>query len=204
VSPEAAQDGAIARAKAALRATVLAKRDALTPAYRARASEIIVSRIAAFDALASARVVMAYASFGSEVDTWPFIADVRRRGKTLVLPRVDRARGALALYAVRDPDSDLVANGWGIREPRTDACPRVEPHAIEFVLAPGLAFDARGARLGYGKAYYDKLLAECARDGAKPFTVAGAFDAQIVDDVPMEPHDVRIGVVVTETTRPRA
>ncbi len=142
---------------------------------------------------------MAYCSFGSELDTSRLVADVCAAGKTLVLPRVDRQSGTLALFAVRDPNADLVANGWGIREPRPDVCEPASASRLDFALVPGIAFDASGGRLGYGKGYYDKLFHECKRGGAMPFTVAGAFDVQIVDEVPMEAHDVPIGLVITES-----
>lgn len=142
---------------------------------------------------------MAYWSFGSELDTSRLIAEVYARGKTLVLPRVDRQRDALSLFAVSDPQADLVANAWGIREPRPDICLPVSAGQLDFVLVPGIAFDARGGRLGYGKGYYDKLFHECKRQGGRPFTAAGAFEVQIVDNVPMEAHDVPVGLVVTES-----
>jgi 5-formyltetrahydrofolate cyclo-ligase len=63
---------------------------------------------------------------------------------------------------------------------------------------PGLAFDAKGWRLGYGKAYYDRMLARSMASGGRPFTVAGAFDAQVVPHVPTEPHDVPVARIVTE------
>lgn len=143
-------------------------------------------------------MVMAYCSFGSELDTSSILAEVHARGKTLVLPRLNRERDALDLFAVSDPQSELVANAWGIREPRPAVCARVDPVALDFILVPGVAFDERGGRLGYGKAYYDKLLHSCVRAGETPFTVAGTFEAQMVDSVPMEAHDVRVGAVVTE------
>jgi 5-formyltetrahydrofolate cyclo-ligase len=198
--PDAASRAdAIVRAKAALRAVVLARRASLPAARRADAGSRIIRRIVGDPRFEQARVVMTYASFGTELDTAPFIEEIYARGKMLVLPRIDRQRDVLALYAVRDPASELVANRWGIREPMPETCVRVDPRELEFVLAPGVAFDVGGGRLGYGKAYYDRLLHECARHGGMPFTVAGAFDAQIVERVPLEAHDVPVTAVVTES-----
>jgi 5-formyltetrahydrofolate cyclo-ligase len=72
----------------------------------------------------------------------------------------------------------------------------VEPAIIDFVLVPGLAFDRRGGRLGYGGGFYDKLLA----DGLSPcaWVVAGAFECQMVEKVPADEHDMPMDVVVTE------
>lgn len=182
--------------KAALRALVLARRDALDPVVRQQASRRIVDAVLVRDAFKRARSVMAYVSFGSEVDTSLLCETVLAGGKALLLPRIDKARDAIRVYQVRDLARDLEANRWGIREPR-DTCPEVLPAELEFVFVPGVAFDTRGGRLGYGKAYYDRLLAS-AQAGGAPTLVAGAFAVQVVDEVPMEPHDVRIPVVVTE------
>lgn len=190
--------GAITEAKAAIRASVLARRNALTPGERARASLCIQQRILAMGAFCRARVVMAYCSFGSELDTSLFLSEVYARGKTLVLPRIDRHRQALAIFAVRDPERELVANAWGIREPRPDVCTPAPLSELDFILVPGLAFDSYGGRLGYGKGYYDRLFHSCTRHSAAPLTVAGAFEAQMMDRVPMEPHDVTVPCIVTE------
>jgi 5-formyltetrahydrofolate cyclo-ligase len=195
---EPARNEPVAAQKAALRQRMLAVRDALPAEHRAGASRAILAATMAHPAFAAARTVMAYMSFGSELDTTDLVDAVRARGQTLVLPRVDRAGDALALFAVRDLARQLVANRWGIREPQPDLCETVEPAALDFVLMPGLAFDARGWRLGYGKAYYDRMLARSMASGGRPFTVAGAFDAQVVPHVPTEPHDVPVARIVTE------
>lgn len=181
-----------------LRASVLARRDALAPEGRASAASRIVEQIVALPAFDRSRVVMAYCSFGSELDTWSLVAEVQARRKTLVLPRIDRQRDTLAMHIVRDCARELAVNGWGIREPRPDVCRPAMPLEVDFILVPGVAFDARGGRLGYGKAYYDRLFHSLAREGAVPFTVAGAFDVQIVDRVPIDAHDVAVPRIVTE------
>lgn len=184
--------------KAALRSLVLQRRDGLDPAARQAASRRIVNAVLAHDALRDARRVMAYASFGSEVNTSVLCETVLREGKMLLLPRVDKTRDAIRVYGVRDLARDLDTNRWGIREPRPETCREIGSGELEFVFVPGVAFDARGGRLGYGKAYYDRLLAASTQAGGSPTLVAGAFAVQVVDQVPMEPHDVPIPSIVTE------
>jgi 5-formyltetrahydrofolate cyclo-ligase len=196
----------IAARKAALRAEVLARRDALDAGERREASARVMAAVMTMEAFGRAQRVMAYASFGSELDTSALCRAVLDQGKVLALPRVDRARDGLRVYAVRDLDRDLQANRWGIREPRPDACEELPPGSLDFILVPGVAFDAEGGRLGYGKAYYDRLLAGCMRPGGRdagaagtsPALVAGGFTVQVVDEVPVVPHDLRIPVIVTE------
>jgi 5-formyltetrahydrofolate cyclo-ligase len=108
---------------------------------RTSLSRAIVWDIVETSVYRRANMIMAYASFGSELQTDEFLRHVLDQGKILLLPRVNRQRELLEVYWVRDPVQDLQVGTWGIREPRPDRCPRVEPAVIDFVLVPGLAFD---------------------------------------------------------------
>ena len=181
-------------AKHALRQEILRRREALGPAARDTLSEEIFGRITALETFRHAATVLAYAHFGSEPCTSAFLQTVLDAGKTLVLPRVED-RNLLGLYAVTDLQRELAPGTWGIREPRPEACARVEPQALDFVLVPGVAFDRRGGRLGYGGGFYDRLIGGLRR---RPALVAGAFEVQMVERVPSDDHDVRVDLVVTE------
>jgi 5-formyltetrahydrofolate cyclo-ligase len=188
-SPEA-----LKQAKAALRQTVLARRDTADVSDRNRYSQTITQRLCALPAYRAAKVIAAYASFGSEPDTSEFLARVLRDGKQLLLPRINRAQRTLELRHVVDPDADLVAGVWGIREP-AERCPIMSVTDVEFMLVPGVAFAASGARLGYGGGFYDRLLASVDR---RVVRVAAAFELQMVDHLPEGSHDQRVDRVVTE------
>lgn len=182
--------------KAHLRKTVLGRRDAMNAGVRAASSRAIVQNIVGLAAYREARTVMAYAGFGSELQTDAFLHHTLNEGKRLLLPRVNRQKKLLDVYEARDPVRDLEAGTWGIREPRLDRCDPADPRAVGFVLVPGVAFDARGGRLGYGAGFYDRLLS----GGVSPqaWLVAGAFETQTVEEVPMDEHDVPVDMVVTE------
>jgi 5-formyltetrahydrofolate cyclo-ligase len=186
-----------AEAKAVLRRQILARRDALDPATRALLSEAALARVAALDEFRRARVVLAYASFGSELDTRPFLRAVLASGRTLVLPRVDRAARRLALHEVRDLETEVRPGTWGIPEPVPAHCRAVAPAEIDFVLVPGVVFDPRGGRIGYGAGYYDRLLA--AWPAPPPPVVAAAFELQVVPAVPVFAGDRRVDLVVTDS-----
>ena len=96
----------------------------------------------------------------------------------------------LQQYFIND-FSELQAGAYGILEPRPDPSRRVATE--QFDLVPGLAFDRAGRRLGAGKGYYDRFLA-----GIKAPKIALAFAFQLVEQVPIEPHDQRVEVIVTE------
>ena len=188
-SPEA-----IKQAKAAVRQTILARRDAADIASRLRDSQTITQKLCALPAYRAANVVAAYASFGSELDTAEFLACILTDGKQLLLPRINPAQRALELRQVVDLGVDLVSGVWGIREP-AERCPILSLTKVEFMLVPGVAFTAGGARLGYGGGFYDRLLASLDRRIAR---IAAAFQLQMVDQLPEGPHDQRVDHVVTQ------
>jgi 5,10-methenyltetrahydrofolate synthetase len=181
-------------AKAAVRRAVLLSRDALPGGERVLLSARIVTTVLDLRTYQEADVVLAYASFGTELQTDELLRRVLADGKTLVLPRVER--GGLGLYEVRNLAGDLAPGTWGIREPEPDRCPRADAGGVGFALIPGVAFDRRARRLGYGGGYYDRLLAGGLPEGTP--LVSGAFEVQILDEVPTDPHDAPVDVVVTE------
>ena len=188
-SPEA-----LKQAKAALRQAVLARRDSADVSDRNRNSQTITQKLCALPAYRAAKVVAAYASFGSEPDTSEFLARALGDGKQLLLPRINRAQRTLELRHTLDPGADLIAGVWGIREP-AERCRIVAVTDVEFVLVPGVAFTASGARLGYGGGFYDRLLASVDR---RVVRIAAAFELQMMDHLPEGPHDQRVDQVVTE------
>jgi 5-formyltetrahydrofolate cyclo-ligase len=181
--------------KGDLRKRLHAARDALSADDRRHLSEAILASVLALDAYRRARTVLSYMTFGSELITQAFNDDALRTGKTLALPYMLRGENRLALYRVRDFDRDLAPGPWGIRQPRPDSCDPVHLSEVNFVLVPGLGFNPQGDRLGYGRGYYDRLLSDRRRDTA---LVAAAFHLQLVDQIPVEAHDVRVDQVVTE------
>jgi 5-formyltetrahydrofolate cyclo-ligase len=181
--------------KAEMRAEVLAAREGLDARWRAQASAAITEALLRLPALAGVRTLLSYASFGTEFDTRAFNEHVLASGRSLLLPRVDRTVKRLRLYAVASLTDDLVPGVWGIREPDPARCREASIDEADFVLVPGVAFDAIGGRLGYGGGFYDRLLA-----GAKPGLpkVVAAYSTQVVPSVPVDDHDCRITTLVTE------
>ncbi len=182
--------------KRALREGVLARVDALGPAARARAARRIVEAIVALPSFRDARTVLLTLSFRNEWQTRPLLEAAGAAGKRVALPRVDATARTLSLCEVRSLARDVAAGFHGIDEPLAH-CEPVAPPAVDWVLVPGVAFDAERQRLGYGGGYYDRLLPTLV--GAT--RVAGAFDVQIVDRVPAAPHDQRVDVLVSESRR---
>lgn len=182
--------------KRGLRRTILERRDALDAGARAALSRTITQDLIALPSYRISGTVIAYMSIGSEFQTGGFVQHILAGRKTLVLPRVNREDGSLDLYQVEDPARDLHSGAWRIPEPDPKRCAPADPGSIEFVLVPGLAFDQRGGRLGYGAGFYDRLLAQAIPPGAS--LVAGAFEVQMVAEVPTDESDVPVDLILTE------
>lgn len=182
-----------AGAKLELRRRALAARDALPGAERARLSVAVCARAAALPELDAAATLMLYASFRSEVETTALFSWALKAGKSVCAPRILAPR-LMAAYLIADPEADLVPGAWGIPEPR-EGLEEVPPERMDAVVVPGAAFDAAGRRCGYGGGFYDSYLPR-TRPGI--VWVALAFEAQLVDELPCEPHDLAVGAVVTE------
>ncbi|MBA3424356.1 MAG: 5-formyltetrahydrofolate cyclo-ligase [Rubrobacteraceae bacterium] len=182
--------------KASLREKVLKRRDAMPPETQNTFSRAILRDIIGLEPYKNSGVVLAYAGFGSELRTDEFLHRTLDLGKRLLLPRVNRETKSLDLYEVKDLARDLKAGTWGISEPDPGRCDPADIQTVDFVLVPGVAFDSRCGRLGYGAGFYDGLLAN--RRVSQTWLVAGAFEVQVVESVPMRKHDVPVDLVMTQ------
>jgi 5-formyltetrahydrofolate cyclo-ligase len=182
--------------KQALRQRIIAARDNLTPSLRAHLSQQIVRQVCGLKTYQSARTVLGYLNFGSELHSELWVQQALRDGKQVLLPRVNKASKRLALFEVSDLSRDVAPGLWGIREPIIEQCKPFDALGqLDFILLPGVAFDSEGGRLGYGGGFYDKLLASLPH---RPTLVAGAFELQVITEIPQESTDHRIDWLVTE------
>lgn len=178
------------RAKRALRREVLARRDALDPRERAKMSEAVVSRVLEIPELAGAAAVMAFWSFGSEVDTAPLLDRLQAEGRVVALPRIEAAGIVPVTYRSGET---VRSTSFGAREPADGRA--LAADELDLVLVPGVAFDRSGGRVGYGGGYYDRLIGRL-RTGVP--TIGLAFSLQLVPAVPAGGMDRPIEAVVTE------
>lgn len=146
-----------------------------------------------------ARTVAGFVSTRSEIDTDPLLGLLRRRGVKVVLPRVSTGLLPPRLRFHRAKRSELVFGIFGLLEPRPDA-PEVAAHEIDLFMVPGLAFDRRGTRVGYGGGYYDEVAAyvRAHPDATNAKFVGFGFDFQLVDACPTGEWDVPLDCVVTD------
>jgi 5-formyltetrahydrofolate cyclo-ligase len=178
----------VAQDKADLRARMRAVRAAVRDA--APRSSAATERLLSLPELGNVTLALVFRSFGSEVSTLELLQGLVARGIGLALPVLVDGRLEGAGYAPGDP---LVPSGYGALEPRRRVL--ADPAAVDLIVAPGLAFDPMGYRLGYGGGYYDGFLHRVRPDAAR---IGFGFDVQIVDAVPHDERDEPLQVIVSE------
>lgn len=180
----------LARRKAALRARMRKVRAALSPEERAAAAERVAERLFDVPALRTAHTMLLFASFGSEIPTEGIARVLHEQDRRVLLPFVE---GPDMEAAELRPGGSRVETDYGPPEPAERIA--VDPVQVDAVIAPGLAFDRVGYRVGYGGGHYDRYL---ARMGRRAVRVGIAFHAQLVPAVPHGPEDEPVDYVVTD------
>lgn len=173
-------------------------REGLASEERKRIDAGIAQLVLALPEYRAARTVLAYLSFGTEVETRSIIERAWADGKEVLLPRCVPGTRTMAWYYV-DTLEGLVRSPLGIEEPAWDLESEVDPATLEnmLVLVPGLTFDVLGYRLGYGGGFYDIFLS--GLDSAASTTVGLCRSCQMVTHLEtIEPHDCPVNTVVTE------
>jgi len=153
--------------------------------------KLITDRLLADERIASADVILLYASFRSEIDTWAAARMLSEAGRTIAFPLCLKDHG-MSFHVVSSPEQ-LDTGSYGIREPSPEL-PQPELSGQTVCLVPGLAFTPQGGRLGYGGGFYDRFIA------SHPYvhTIALAYEELITPDLPMQQHDIRVDSIITE------
>ncbi len=181
--------------KGSLRAHCLAFRARLSRSVREAADEGIAGSLERLPEFAGASLVLAYVSYGSEVDTRGVISRLLSEGRRVAVPRCDAASRSMAFYEIGGM-ADLAPGFHGILEPVPSIMDALGTSQMvgSACLVPGLAFDMLGHRLGYGGGYYDRFLA--FYPGHKVGLCRGCQLS--CAELPCDEHDVAVDFVVTE------
>ncbi len=172
-----------------IRSEVKKKRKAVSGIEVLEMSLRICEKVVKLPEYLRAKRVMCYAALPDEVQTHGLLWAIRRSGRELYLPAV-RLDGSMDAVRTTD-DTVLKPDSFGIGTPVSgDVLP---PEHLDLVLVPGIAFDRRGNRLGFGKGYFDRFLARCRCPA-----VALAYEMQLVDAIEAGRHDVLMDKLVTE------
>ncbi len=181
--------------KKQLRKEIIAARMSQPDDVVAEKSARIAEKVKSLPEFQEAGLVMFYLDFRKEVATGELIKYCLEKGKRVVIPITDTKNTKLIPSELKDFPGDLTSGTWGILEPKPDRVRPVEPTEIDFVIVPGVSFDVKGNRLGYGGGFYDRFLRQTRPDTT---FAALAFELQIRDNVYPEEHDYPVHYVITE------
>ncbi len=178
--------------KVEIREDIRALLRTLTMDEHSKFSRAMVNRLINVPEFLTAKSVLFYSPLRNE-------PAIHEAGNALIpsetqeyLPRFNPMSGTYEAAACLSAER-MVKGPFGTLEPDA-GCPSIPLNQLDFVLVPGIAFDLTGRRLGRGKGFYDRLLAE-----VRGHKCGVAFDAQIITEVPEEPHDVRVDSILTPT-----
>lgn len=173
-----------------LRQAMMGQRKKMSPLQVREYSASIMQKLKELEPVRKARVIMGFSSIKNEVNLFPFLEGEKELSRTILLPRVEKDG---VIEAVEFQDGERTRPGsFGIREPQG------EPYQVEnidVVLVPGLVFDYKGYRLGYGKGYYDRFLPRL-RKGA--FVCGVGYEFQVVKDVFPQENDIPVHWIITD------
>ncbi len=179
--------------KAILRVQMQDRLESITADQAREWSERLWRQVLALPEVAGAEGILTCLSFGREPDTWGLVDRLLALDRRVYVPRVEAGDGQLHVHAY---PCELCTLSFGLRQP-LPGTPEVAPESIDrgidVVLVLGLAFDRHGYRLGHGGGYFDRFL-----EGHSLPTVGLAYELQVQDEVPREPHDVPMSLIVTE------
>ena len=179
--------------KRRIREKILSRRNKEPEDLRRKKSRRIKERLFSLLEFKEAHTILFYLAKDSEVETREAVEEALLKEKRVVLPMVKGKE--LLLGEIKDLRQEVEMGGFGILEPKEVSFKEVSPQEIDLVILPGIAFDLKGGRIGYGKGYYDRFLGKLPREIP---LVGLAYHFQIVAHLPIKEHDRKVFKVITE------
>ena len=159
-------------------------------------SQKITEKLLSMKCIKDASTIMLYLDFNNEVKTDQLITKLISLRKTVAAPVIIKDERKLIPFKITNLKDGINIGAYGIREPKKDPSNELNVEAIDILIVPAVAYDKDCYRLGYGGGFYDRFLENLRKDAV---TIGIAFDLQIFDEVPKEPHDAQLDYIVTES-----
>lgn len=192
IHPEAAGGDASPQTKKQLRNRILPLRDAIPYSEVLSSALAVREHVRSWTPFRDADCVCCYVSVRSEMPTPGIILRAMESGKTVIVPKVFGK--VIRFFKIKSLTDDLNRGTFGVLEP-VDSCEEVDPAAAGACLIPGVVFDERGNRVGYGKGYYDRFLSELPESIP---TLGLAYDCQVLPEISCaSQEDVPVQFIVT-------
>lgn len=181
------------KTKSEIRKEILNIRNNLDSEFVVQKSRIIIDKIKATEEYKNSKSIMVYMDFKSEVNTKDFVNEALSEGKKIIIPYTDVEKVLIIPVEIESLD-DLIACKFGYLEPRIEKISnQYDIEKIDLIIVPGVAFDKKRNRVGFGKGYYDRLLISRK---AKAFAIA--YEFQVLEEVPAQEHDIKMDMIITE------
>ena len=193
---DASSTSNITALKSELRQLTRTRNSQITPEQRRTLSAAAVSQLLSRPEFHGTQRILGYLPLKDELDVSAALESALHSGKTVALPRYLPDQNTYCAALITETFASLSPGAFGILEPSASAA--IMPlNQLDFVLVPGVAFDASGRRLGRGKGFYDRLLANVNSAGCIKCGIAA--DEQIVTGIPAEAHDIPMNLIITPT-----
>ena len=192
----AVQPELVARAKSVIREEMIRMRGRLNGFDRIEKSRQIARRLVDLEVFRKSKAIFFFLSLPEEVQTEDMIREAFRLNKEVFVPLVDKEEGRLQVVRIPHLEIEFVRGEYGVQEPASQWREISSPERLDLIVAPGLAFDTSGGRIGYGGGYYDRLLRQVPAEAVQ---IGVGFDFQVLDSIPRMGFDVPVQFVITET-----
>jgi len=183
----------ILKNKKDLRKYYLSVRQNLLPQRVSEASQQVEKLFFRLKEVEEAQKILLYHSFRNEIRTEGIMRELLERNKEVYLPITKPELKQLVPGRVVDPSKDLFPGNMGIMEPRIET--DLENVDLDIVVVPGLVFNKKGYRLGYGGGYYDRFLAEAPETLLK---IGLTYEELLVEELPLDEHDIPVEIIITD------
>ena len=176
--------------------SIVAERlDKFTKEELAQKYEIIERRLFEFANFMESQMVFLYTPVNGEISTENIIKKALQIEKQLVLPALTTTKNVINLYKITNYNKDLVTGANDILEPDIKKCKKIPLEDIDIAIIPGLAFDDKGGRVGFGNDYYRRLISKLPETCRK---ISLAYEEQVVDQIQMESRKYTVDIIITD------
>lgn len=183
-------------AKNSVLSQVAERMNSLSPEQIEEKYNVIENKLFEFANFLESHQVFLYPPGSKEIPTENIIRKAMEIEKSIILPVFTDVKNTFLLYKISNFDKDLVSNAHDMLEPNPERCKKIALDDVDIAIIPGLAFDDKGGRMGFGNNYYSKLITKLPETCRK---VALAYEEQIVDQIQMESRKYTVDIIITDT-----